>query len=67
MIPTWKIYVNGSFNINESEAGIVFISPKEQVIEYRVCFEFLTMNNISEYEAFLTRLYLAEALNAFLL
>ena len=45
----------------------MFISPKEQVIEYRICFEFLAMNNISEYEAFLVRSCLAEALNAFLL
>jgi ribonuclease HI len=43
----------------------VFVSLKEQIIEYKVCFEFPTTNNISEYEALLAGLLLTDALNAY--
>jgi len=53
MTHTWKLYVDDSFNVDGNEARIVLVSPKEQVFEYEVCFDFPYMNNVSEYEVFL--------------
>lgn len=63
--PAWNLYVDGSSNINGSKVGILLISLNEQVFEYRVRFEFLAINNVSEYKAIMVRLCLAEALNAY--
>lgn len=53
MTSTWKLYVNGFFNIDGNEARIILISLEEQKFEYEVCFDISAMNNISEYEVFL--------------
>jgi hypothetical protein len=53
MTHTWKLYVDGSFNVDRNEAMIVLVSHKEQVFEYEVCFDFPCMNNVLEYEVFL--------------
>jgi len=65
IFPTWGLYVNNSSNINGSKARIMLISFEEQVLEYRVCSEFPTINNVLKYEALLTRLHLTEPLNAY--
>jgi len=54
-----------AFPILMEKVRIVFVSLKEQIIEYKVCFEFPTTNNISEYEALLAGLLLTDALNAY--
>lgn len=51
--PAWNLYVDGSSNINGSRVGILLTSLNEQVFEYGVHFEFLAINNMSEYKAIL--------------
>lgn len=43
----------------------MLVSYEEQVLEYKVCSEFLTINNVLKYEALLARLHLAGPLNAY--
>jgi len=59
LLPAWKLYIDGASNINDSGAGIILISPKEQVLEYDFCFEFLVTNNIAEYKVLQAGLCLA--------
>ncbi|XP_008222401.1 PREDICTED: uncharacterized protein LOC103322272 [Prunus mume] len=60
----WTLYVDGSSNAQECEAGLVLISPNEVVLEYALCFNFHASNNEAEYEALLAGLRLAKEMSA---
>jgi ribonuclease HI len=47
----WKMYFDGSSSKEGSRAGILLISPLEEVITLFYKLEFETTNNIVEYEA----------------
>ncbi|XP_024195604.1 uncharacterized protein LOC112198711 [Rosa chinensis] len=48
---TWRLYVDGASNKKISGAGILLISPEDQVYEYALKFAFKASNNAVEYEA----------------
>jgi ribonuclease HI len=56
----WKMYFDGACSKEGSGAGIVFISPTQEVIPMSYKLEFDTTNNISEYEALLLGLKAAK-------
>jgi ribonuclease HI len=47
----WKVYFDGSSSREGSGAGVVLISPTDQVITLSFKLQFLTTNNTTEYEA----------------
>lgn len=47
----WKLYFDGSSSREGSGAGVVLISPTDQVITLSFKLQFLTTNNTVEYEA----------------
>ncbi|XP_024171526.1 uncharacterized protein LOC112177468 [Rosa chinensis] len=59
---TWRLYVDGSSNKKTSGAGILLISPDEQVYEYALKFSFKASNNTAEYEALIAGLQIAREL-----
>ncbi|XP_024162229.1 uncharacterized protein LOC112169436 [Rosa chinensis] len=59
---TWRLYVDGASNKKTSGAGILLISPDEQVYEYAVKFAFKASNNAAEYEALIAGLQIAREL-----
>jgi hypothetical protein len=56
----WKMYFDGSSSRDRSGAGIVLISPLEEVITFSYKLEFETTNNIAEYEALVLGLMAAK-------
>ncbi|XP_061998934.1 uncharacterized protein LOC133716233 [Rosa rugosa] len=48
---TWQLYVDGASNKKTSGAGILLISPDNQIYEYALKFAFKASNNVAEYEA----------------
>ena len=56
----WSLRINGSFNVNESGAGIILESPTREKISYALRLEFPVLNNEAEYEALLAGLRLAK-------
>ena len=61
-LPIWKLSVDGATNAQGSEAGLILTSPKGINIEYALRFGFQASNNEAEYEAVITRLYLAHSM-----
>ena len=60
----WKLFVDGALSMRGSGAGVVLISPFEDVIEYSLRFSFQSSNNIVEYEALIAGIKLAKELHA---
>ena len=60
----WLVMVDGSRSEQGSGAGVVIRNPKGAKVSYTVKFEFQLTNNQAEYEAFITGLGLAHALQA---
>ncbi|XP_040374696.1 uncharacterized protein LOC121052853 [Rosa chinensis] len=59
---TWQLYVDGASNKKTSGAGIMLISPDDQVYEYALKFAFKASNNAAEYEALIAGLQIAREL-----
>ena len=55
----WMMYFNGSMMAPGSGAGVVLISPDGSRLHYTTCLDFLTSNNVAEYEALINRLRIA--------
>jgi ribonuclease HI len=47
----WKMYFDGASSKESVGAGVVFISPSQEVISLSYKLEFETTNNVAEYEA----------------
>jgi ribonuclease HI len=47
----WKMYFDGEYSKESVGAGVVFISPSQEVISLSYKLEFETTNNVAEYEA----------------
>ncbi|XP_023891486.1 uncharacterized protein LOC112003505 [Quercus suber] len=60
----WTINTDGSSTQRGGGAGVVIVSPQEDVLKYGVQLKFPVTNNEAEYEALLTGLRLAQALGA---
>ncbi|XP_023924424.1 uncharacterized protein LOC112035820 [Quercus suber] len=60
----WTINTDGSSTEKGGGAGVVIVSPQEDVLKYGVQLKFPLTNNKAEYEALLTGLRLAQALGA---
>lgn len=56
--------VDGSSNDQGVGAGVILISLEGEEVSYTIKFEFKATNNQAEYEAFIVRLKLAQALRA---
>jgi ribonuclease HI len=50
-IEYWKMYFNGSLNIDGAGAGVLFISPTNEQLRYVLRIYFPASNNATEYEA----------------
>ncbi|GAA0155891.1 hypothetical protein LIER_13512 [Lithospermum erythrorhizon] len=61
-IPPWNLYVDGASNKKGAEAGILIKGRNGEVFEYALRFSFESTNNEAEYEAMVTGLEIAEAL-----
>ena len=61
---SWKVFVDGSSNENDSGAGIILISPEGHRFHSTLRFRFKVTNNEAEYEALLARLRVAQELKA---
>jgi ribonuclease HI len=46
----WKMYFDGSLNIDSAEAGVYFISPFGDKLSYVIWIHFKASNNAAEYE-----------------
>jgi hypothetical protein len=47
----WKMFFDGSLNIDGAGVGMLFISPNKDELRYVLKFYFPTCNNTAEYEA----------------
>jgi ribonuclease HI len=47
----WKMYFDGSLNIDGVRAGVYFISPSRDRLRYVLHIHFKASNNVAEYEA----------------
>ena len=61
---TWTVQIDGSATKKVGGAGVVLISLKKETLKYVVRLQFPATNNKVEYEALLTGLSLAKALEA---
>jgi ribonuclease HI len=52
-IEYWKLYFDGSLNIDGAGVGVLFISPTKEQLYYVLRIYFPTSNNATEYEAYL--------------
>lgn len=59
----WQLFVDGSSTLERSGAGLVLTSPEGFRIQQAITFGFSATNNQAEYEALLSGLKLAKALN----
>jgi ribonuclease HI len=59
----WKMYFDGSLNIDGVEAGVYFISPSGDRLSYVLWIHFKASNNTTEYEAALHGLRIAVELS----
>ena len=58
----WTIHTDRSSNQKKGGVGVVITSPEEEVLKYGVQLKFPVTNNETEYEAILTGLRIAQAL-----
>ncbi|XP_042437207.1 uncharacterized protein LOC122023191 [Zingiber officinale] len=61
---TWKIYVDGSANHQESGVGVLMISSQGDILQLAVRLNFRATNNEAEYEALLAGLQAARHVGA---
>ena len=61
---TWVLFVDGSSNKRNAEAGIVIEGPSGFTVEHSLQFKFKASNNQEEYEALIVGLRLAKDLGA---
>nr|XP_043627928.1 uncharacterized protein LOC122599476 [Erigeron canadensis] len=57
---TWKLYTDGASSADASGAGLILTNPEGQEFTYALRFNFKTTNNVSEYEALLAELRIAQ-------
>ena len=55
----WTMYFDGSLNLNDTGAGVYFISPSGDKLRYVLRIHFWASNNATEYEAALHGLRIA--------
>jgi ribonuclease HI len=55
----WKMYFDGSLNIDGARAGVYFISPSGDKLSYVLWIHFKASNNAAEYEATLHGVHIA--------
>lgn len=55
----WKMYFDGSLNIDSAGAGVLFVSPSKEQLRYVLRIYFPVSNNVTEYEACLHGLRIA--------
>jgi ribonuclease HI len=58
----WVMYFDGSYTLKGAGAGVVLIPPEGDILKYAIQLEFLTTNNIAEYEGLVNGLQLAKDL-----
>jgi ribonuclease HI len=58
----WIMYFDGSLMLNSAEAGVLFISPRDEKLKYVLQLHFSASNNLAEYEALLHGLRIAVSL-----
>jgi ribonuclease HI len=58
------MYFNGSYTLKGAGAGVVLIPLKGDILKYDIQIEFLTTNNIIEYEGLVTGLRLAKDMHS---
>ena len=58
-IEYWKMYFDGSLNIDSIGAGVLFISPSKEHLRYVLRIYFPASNNVAEYKACLHGLRIA--------
>ena len=61
---TWTVQTDGFATKKVRGVRVVLISPKREILKYVIKLQFSVMNNKAEYEALLTGLSLAKALEA---
>ena len=59
----WKMYFDGSLNIDGAGAGVLFVSPSKEQLRYVLRIYFPASNNVAEYEACLHGLRIAVELS----
>jgi ribonuclease HI len=59
----WKMYFDGSLNIDGVRAGVYFISPSGDRLSYVLRIHFKASNNVAEYEVALHDLHIAVELS----
>jgi hypothetical protein len=59
----WKMYFDGSLNIDGARAGVYFISPSGSRLSYVLHIHFKAFNNATEYETALHGLHIVVELN----
>ena len=55
----WLMYLDGSLMKKGASAGLVFVSPLEVCMRYKVCLHFPSPNNVAEYEVLINGLRIA--------
>ena len=58
----WKLYFDGSLNLDGAGAGILFISPRGEQLKYVLQLLFKATNNAAEYEALIHGMRIAVTL-----
>ena len=56
------VYMDGSSTAGVGGVGVILLSPKEDILKYKVQLQFLATNNEAKYKAVLTGLRVAKAL-----
>ena len=59
----WMVYTNRLLAASIRGVGVILLSPKKDILRYRVQLQFPATNNEAEYEAVLTSLRIAKALS----
>ena len=59
IVEQWQMFFDASLNINDTGAGVFFISPSKDKLCYVLRIHFPAYNNVAEYEACLHGMRLA--------
>ena len=51
ILPTWKMFFDGSSRIDGAGASVVFVTPQKQILPYVFTLGELCSNNVAEYQA----------------
>jgi len=55
----WKIFFDGAAQQNRARAGVIFITPKEEVLPFSFSLTKCCSNNMTEYQALILGLEMA--------